>query len=155
MLGLYLDALSDEQRDNVIEAEEFSNGQFFNGHGIPCLVGAAEREYFEVHGLSSNMPPVALSMGRCRGGMGMAFDLLCARFGKDRIVAACKARAAKGNNISREAQRAEKDGRVQTQTGVAHADRVGCPSALGEIRSEVYRELVPVGGMSGWVRDLL
>ena len=77
------------------------------------------------------------------------FPRLCKRFGKARIVAACKARAARGNNISREAQRAEKDGRVQTQTGVAHADRVGCPSALGEIRSEVYRELVPVGGMNG------
>ena len=149
VVARYIEKLSDEQRDNIIEAEAFNNAQYFDAHGVGCLVGVAEREYFAHHGFDAVCPPVAFSLTVFGGGVGGHFDTLCRKFGKARIVAACKNRAARGNNISREAQRAEKDGRVQTQTGVAHADRVGCPSALGEIRSEVYRELVPVGGMNG------
>ena len=101
MVGLYLDALSDEQRDRVIEAEQFGNGMFFNRAGVGCLVGVAEREYFENNKFSNAAfcPPVAFAMSNLRG-VGESFDRLCKRFGKARIVAACKARAARGNNIT-------------------------------------------------------
>ena len=136
MLGLYLDALSDEQRDRVIECEDFGFGQNWDGQGRGCLVAVAElgeREHTKVY-LKFYVQGEA--------SVGVQFDDLIARFGKARVVAACKARAARGNNITREAQQAEKDGRLQSLTGAAHADRVGCPSA---------RRLIPEGGKVGRV----
>ena len=51
---------------------------------------------------------------------------------------------------SREVRQAENDGRLQTQTGDAHGAGGGSPApTVTEIRSKVYRELVPDGGMNG------
>ena len=116
--GRYIDALSDEQRDNVIVAEEFGYGQRVDAYGRGCLVEVAEQGASDVC-LRFKFPYPQL-------GVGAQFDALCKRFGKTRIVAACKKRAARGN-----------------------------APTVTEIRAKVYRELVPVGGMSGmFPRDL-
>ena len=95
MLGLYLDALSDEQRDRIIEAKDLYAGLSFvvtyaNGDKCGCLVGVAEMNYD-----MSAEAPINDSMygGKPCG----RFPRLIERFGKTRIVAACKARAARGN----------------------------------------------------------
>ena len=113
----YIEKLSDEQRDNIIEAEAFSNGQYFDYEGVGCLVGVAEREWFDERGTDTGKAPI--------GGYstGARFDRLCRRFGMFRVIAACKKRAARGN-----------------------------APTVTEIRKTVYRELVPAGGMSGWVQ---
>ena len=122
LVGKYLDALSDEQRDRVIEAGDFNDGnKYFDDDGCACLVGVAERDSFSAGGRWLRSPPVDLKVGENYfGNAGDNFPSLIMRFGKARIVAACKARAARGN-----------------------------APKLTEIRSEVYRELVPVGGMNG------
>ena len=119
LLGRYLGALSDEQRDRIIEANAMITGNYLDDNGTGCLVGVAE---------GADEQPIAEGVGEKAFDLVVefSFDELCDRFGKDRIVAACKARAARGN-----------------------------APTVTEIRAKVYRELVPVGGMSGWVRDLL
>lgn len=112
MVGLYIDALSDEQRDRIVEAEDFGHGRSWDARGRGCLVAVAELEALErtkVY-LKFYVPGEA--------SVGTQFDDLIAHFGKARIIHLCKARAARGNR-------------------------------LHEIRAEVYRELVPAGGMSG------
>ena len=89
MVGRYIDALSDEQRDRIIEAREMIIGDYGDedGDGGPgCLVGTAE---------GAEDQPVADALGYFR--VEFAFDDLADRFGKDRIVRLCKARAAKNN----------------------------------------------------------
>ncbi len=92
IVGRYIDALSDEQRDNVIEADGFGYGQMWDDEGRGCLVAVAE----VVVGAPIAMP---IAQRFCNEGqlVGCTFDNLCYRFGKARIVAACKARAAIGN----------------------------------------------------------
>lgn len=120
MVGLYIDALSDEQRDRVIEAEDFNDhpmrGYFYDGCG--CLVAVAEMEDEE------DSCPINIAMERPRRWSGHsypgnAFPALCERFGKDRIVALCKARAARGNRIH-VAERAKSE--VYTSLKVAVAE---------------------------------
>ena len=119
IVGKYLDAISDEQRDRVIEAKDFYDGtEDFFWDGCGCLVGVAEMVFV---GGADPINDAVLRASDYYACPASRFPKLCRRFGKDRIVAACKKRAAKGNR-------------------------------LHEIRSEVYRELVPVGGMNGWVQ---
>lgn len=135
IVGRYIDALSDEQRDRIIEAEDIYDGHggYFNVDGCGCLVGVAEM--VDRHGAR----PIDLEHGERNLLLrredddletpSEMFPHLCERFGKSRIVAACKARAAKGNapNI-----RAIRDG------------------LYVERKDTVEREgLVPPGGMSG------
>ena len=135
MLGRYLDALSDEQRDRVIEAEEFANGMFLNAAGVGCLVGVAEREYFDNHvlGLNAVCPPVALSLGG-GGIVGARFDNLCRKFDKDTIVRLCKARAARGNRLH--------EIRAEIYEELT-------PRSVMARREGKARRLVPEGGMNG------
>ena len=109
IVGKYLDALSDEQRDRVIEAKSWTSCWVDDKDGdCRCLVGHAEdmgwvdeqqvqRDPVEgtrlvVTGLlPRHLHPVAY--------VGFKVPRMFARFGKDRIVRACKARAAKGNRV--------------------------------------------------------
>ncbi len=93
--GRYIDALSDEQRDNVIEAEDFGYGQLWDYEGRGCLVAVAEN-------LAKTGDSVVAPKFRCGAptyGVGHQFDRLIKRFGKDRIVRLCKERAATGNRL--------------------------------------------------------
>ena len=126
MVGLYIDALSDEQRDRVIEAKGWTWD--FTDQEDPscrCLVGHAE-DYRWRNGFSCEVatdPATSVHKDETNYGGTPIYNIvprLFRRFGKDRIVAACKARAARGN-----------------------------APTVTEIRSKVYRELVPAGGMSG------
>ncbi len=131
MVGKYIDALSDEQRDRIIEAEDFFTGPcYFSVDGCGCLVGVAEmRDEMGARPIDDSI------RGRLHGGITMRpswyFPVLCDRFGKDRIVALCKARAAKGNKI--QVVREIRDGIFQERKDAAERDRF----------------LVPVGGMNG------
>lgn len=99
LLGKYIDALSDEQRDRIIEAKDFT----LNCHNrgcYGCLVVTAEVENIE-EGRRYFDFPVAAMVGHRDGTyeseVEYRFPHLTTRFGKDRIVAACKSRAAKNN----------------------------------------------------------
>ena len=107
ILGRYLDVLSDEQRDRVIEAKDWDLS--FVSDDDPscrCLVGHAEDFIIE-----DNIP-LALDSAqngherRCMTSTGVfvfnQFPRLWHRFGKDRIIRLCKQRAAKGNGVSQE-----------------------------------------------------
>ena len=134
IVARYIDALSDVQRDRVIEAKEWT-WDFVDAKdpSCRCLVGHAE-DYNDL-----SLPVDRTDNGlryahNSRGdSVAMAVPYMFERFGKNRIIRACKARAAKGNR-------------------------------LHEIREEIYRGLtvpevlrwrekaaglVPVGGMSG------
>ena len=134
----YLDALSDDGRDRVIVAEEFDNGQYINSRGVGCLVGVAEREYFSVG--YGPFPPVQKAVGRTRWSNDRVcerFDAICRRFGKARVVAACKARAAKGNRLH--------EIRAEIYKGITVRDVMAW-------RERAAGELVPQGGMNGRVQ---
>ena len=126
MVGLYIDALSDEQRDRIVEAKGWTWD--FTDQEDPscrCLVGHAE-DYRLRNGFSCEVatdPATSVHKDETNYAGTPIYNIvprLFRRFGKDRIVAACKARAAKGN-----------------------------APTVTEIRAEVYRELVPAGGMNG------
>ena len=118
MVGLYIDRLSDEQRDRIIEAKEWT-WQFVEvgNPSCRCLVGHAEDyEIFtcdDGYRGSRSRDPIRFTSDAFQ-----RVPRLFNRFGQDRIVALCKARAAKGNR-------------------------------LHELRAEVYRALVPAGGING------
>ena len=84
--GQYIDAISDVQRDRIIEAREIIVEEYEDANGSGCLVGTAE---------GAEDQAVADALGYFR--VEFAFDRLSHRFGKDRIVRLCKARAAKNN----------------------------------------------------------
>ena len=90
MLGLWIDALTDEERDRIIEAQNWESGNPCYGNN--CLVGHAKE--------CATTPEMirALDIGYFDSPM-LRFDLLVGRFGLDRVVRAIKARAAKGNRI--------------------------------------------------------
>ncbi len=96
LIGRYIEALTDTQRDRIIEATDFNDALYhgFFHDGCGCLVAVAEMEH------EYDSCPVNLSMEshrRCGPFPGNHFPVLCDRFGKDRIVRLCKSRAAKGN----------------------------------------------------------
>lgn len=94
MLGNYIDGLTPEQKDRVIEAQEWTNGELLDLSGrsnARCLIGHAkdmqpgmlcfttDEEWQALHG----------------NGVGIRFDRACGRFGKERVIQAAKKRAAK------------------------------------------------------------
>ena len=94
MLGRYLDALSDEQRDRVIKAKDFlSSDTSYVEDCVGCLVGVAEMNL----DVNADRPIHFQMTSGDYDAPGYRFPRLCARFGKDRIVRLCKQRAAKGN----------------------------------------------------------
>lgn len=100
IVGDYLDRLPDELRDRVIRAQGWRTNVFVDrGSGERCLIGHAEgddagREWIEGTNALHELPFFS------RMGIGFQFDKLCERFGKDRVVRAVKARAAKPNRVS-------------------------------------------------------
>ncbi len=132
IVGMYIDALSDEQRDRIIEAKDFYDGDedYFDPEDsvCGCLVGVAEMVNEDGDCPIDDEIFLRLNHRLINPWPSQQFPSLCDRFGKDRIVALCKARAAKGNR-------------------------------LPQLRSKVYegqREagLVPMGGMNGRPEDL-
>ena len=99
IVGRYIDALSDKQRDRVIEAQGWC-WQFSNLAGCHCLVGHAEA--YVGHAATDSAHDEAgelLRISYDQNGW-LVYDKvpeLFDRFGQDRIVRLCKARAAKGN----------------------------------------------------------
>lgn len=107
MLGRYLDALDAEARDRVIEAQVWGTGSISQ----PCLVRHSEGGYGGVERcfrITDRARRFEWRAGELRSdfqfrdldNVGYRFDRLCRRFGMDRVVRACKLRAAKSNRIS-------------------------------------------------------
>ena len=95
MLGKYIDSLSDEQRDRIIEAKDFGDGWQFIDRDNPackCLVGHAEGYYLNEDGYQQQKDETDGWET-----VYMLFPELMQRFGADRIIRACKLRAAKTN----------------------------------------------------------
>ena len=102
-MGSYIDALSDEQRDRVIEAKSWSppeDGWFVDeyDHSCRCLVGHAA-DWRRIRCSVGSVQDAGDVVSDPRGAY-WRFPHLQARFGTDRVIAACKARAAKGNNLA-------------------------------------------------------
>jgi len=103
IVGKYIDALSDVQRDRVIEAKEIRPGGFFHYDGdgvsiVGCLVSVAQCENFSMKS-RVKMFTVSHDCVCSLSKLGAGFDTICHRFGKDRIIRLCKARAAKPYQI--------------------------------------------------------
>ena len=95
LVGKYIDALRDEQRDRIIEGEDFGDGWYYvnpDNTSCRCLVGHAEDWSIDHWGVAVRGVWSPVSIGPC-----VRFPSLADRFGIDRIVRMCKARAAKGN----------------------------------------------------------
>ena len=97
MIGKWIDALTDEQRDNIVTAQGWRYGGYLYEDGTRCLVGnALDLRGRGVMAESHTWPGMRcvrvdysafeISIERC-------FDHLCKRFGTDRIVRMCKVRA--------------------------------------------------------------
>ncbi|HEV2734878.1 MAG TPA: hypothetical protein VGV85_08555 [Longimicrobiaceae bacterium] len=99
MLGKYIDGLPDRAKDRIIMGERWVTGMGRGWRGGRCLIGHAEdwnengmqdAEVYFVRRHKEN----PCDLGTC---IGWRFDRLVQRFGKDRVVRACKLRAARGN----------------------------------------------------------
>ena len=104
LVGRYIDALRDEQRDRVIEADGWS-WQYLERHtGCRCLVGHAENWVIKrtTGGTKYGSPYYARDVTADPGCLvaNRVPDLFI-RFGMNRVVPLLKARAARGNNIAR------------------------------------------------------
>lgn len=94
----YIDGLTDEQRDRIIRAQEWGWGACAvnekrrdpdNPMWFGCLVEQAWGNWDEA---SQTREFHSIGLG--------GFDSLVLRFGLDRIVRACKARAARANTVT-------------------------------------------------------
>ena len=97
MIGKWIDGLTDVQRDRIIEGQGWCNVTFYDGDGALCLIGHA----FAIRADCDYHPRLGRYMRAVnRHGVDAfvpdRFDELCVRFGRDRIVRACKLRAAAG-----------------------------------------------------------
>lgn len=97
MLGRYIDGLTEEQKDKVIQAQEWRTGSMGVAQGPRCLMGHAKGIYEDVQG----DPFYGIRLG-------VTFDSACRRFGQQRIVRACKLRASKPQFILPTAQQSSK-----------------------------------------------
>ena len=96
IVGRYIDVLSDEQRDRVIEAKGWDR-EFvsYDDPSCRCLVGHAEdwdADFVSHDHLGGKLT----SNSRNHRGIAVynQFPRLCKRFGEDRIIRLCKVRAA-------------------------------------------------------------
>jgi hypothetical protein len=92
MIGKWIDGLTDEQRDRIIEATEWREccGYMLNDQPVCVLSHAYDVQEF-VH-ICTRIPHELYPVGD-------RFDRLCIRRGLDRIVRACKMRAARRNVV--------------------------------------------------------
>ena len=111
LVGRYIDALSDEQKDRIIEAtswSEPSEGVYVDKQdpSCRCLAGHAENWYREKVD-HTQARPLGIIIPKCSIDAAIQFPNLQDHFGVERIIRVCKARAAKGNRIPTEALRHE------------------------------------------------
>jgi len=98
MIGRYIDDCTDTQRDRIIEAKDFGDGWEFrdpDNLACRCLVGHAED-----WGKDYARDPKKDSGYMYGVSIYLSFPKLMNRFGYNRVVRACKMRAAKRNSVS-------------------------------------------------------
>ena len=97
MIGLWLDGLGDVERDRVIEAQGWCFAGWNDGAGNRCLLSHACDLHIYRDGTGFFYPsPEDHAVISSHQRVWSRYDDLCARFGKDRVVRAIKARAARG-----------------------------------------------------------
>lgn len=98
-LGRWITSLSDEERDRIVEAQEWA---YINTAEIGprnCVVGHALNIGYEL----ASAPIAALPASR-------TFDHLCSRFGLPRIVRAVKKRAGHAPPVHERSEAGERNG---------------------------------------------
>lgn len=96
-VGKIIDAMTDVERDRLIEAQGWCAKVLMDKDGNRCMLGHAVGSVNDVQ-IRAEAAGLCRRMGVYRAGD--TFDELVARFGMDRIVRAIKLRAAKGNNVT-------------------------------------------------------
>lgn len=91
MIGRYIDGLTDEERDRIIKAQDWTYRQWDDGDK-KCLVGQVIDHRVVGHALVSDLE---LSVAR-------RFDKLVRDWGMTATVRLCKMRAAKSNKLKLE-----------------------------------------------------
>jgi len=99
--GRNIDSGTDAQKDRVIEGQKWAE-DFINSDGCRCLIGHMEDWYKADDGdwgtRRDSLPAYVRYEISHRNKVGYTqFPDLIARFDQDRIIRACKMRAAKGN----------------------------------------------------------
>lgn len=100
-MGRWIDGLTDEQKDRIVRGQRWRDQLVIDADGRKCLVGHAAG--YQVKKRANGNGTAAFRVG-CEVYLpdttptGSRFDRLCGRFGLERIVRACKQRAAKGND---------------------------------------------------------
>lgn len=101
IIGRYIDGLPDFKKDRIIEAQNWCTNALRQLDGSRCLVGNVENVMdLHDHEAYTGLPrrPVYASCSQrtlASINPAVGFDLLCSKYGKQRAVALCKARAAK------------------------------------------------------------
>jgi hypothetical protein len=116
-IGRYIDALPDEARDRVIEAQAWCTDNAMGGSEQRCLVGHTE-DWYDIDNYHS--APRDMIVANLPGGtednswicVGDYFDRACTHFGLDRVVRACKLRAGRPNRVALPANRTTATGGV-------------------------------------------
>lgn len=93
LVGRYIDSLTDEQRDRIVEAEMFSpelRHWWSRRDGCGCIVGTAEAMWNHTM-LDENFADYPVD--EHSENAGIRVHHLAVRFGHDRVVRACKLRA--------------------------------------------------------------
>ena len=92
MIGLWIDGLTDEQRDRIVSAQGWITGRVGRpSEGTHCLIGHAHHDVILQGDTAWKM---WVRIRPILGDVGTQFDDLCRRFGKDRVVRAIKLRAS-------------------------------------------------------------
>jgi len=104
MLGRYIDALPDQARDRIIEAQRWGMGALVDAHGNRCLIGHAEDWRYAGSLFRNSAGDASLQRWRVENlgstshlEIGKRFDMLCHRFGQLRAVRLAKMRAGVGS----------------------------------------------------------
>lgn len=98
MIGQWIDGLTDEQKDRIVRATEWRPHKLGSPGEPRCLTGHAFD--ITITDVARGHPDAGESLA-----IGVSFDDLVHRFGIDRIVRACKLRAAA--TTASEVERAE------------------------------------------------
>lgn len=112
-MGRYIDEATDEMRDRLVQAEDFSAGPWIDGAGHCCLVGTAEDYKANPLGIATHYSYLQRDVegadNRMWAGSLAAYRYHQAieRFGKARVVRAIKMRAASTTSVAAESRALE------------------------------------------------
>lgn len=98
----YIDGLSEVEKDRIVRAQKWRPGSYLHSDGTRCLVGHAadakpHPKYLVLSTKANGLKAINAEVEHENMMVELRFDYLVRRFGLQRIVRACKLRAARGN----------------------------------------------------------